>query len=221
MRKNYGKRFTESVDRIISEFRDIESDSFSCRVANYIKFTDYLKEKRTFLRIKRYKISKLLVDRSDKTETRIFYSEKRKINKLYKIYTSAYHRIILVYESLLQQAIEEQEYLLCKKDDIDKYRYQCRFIVEKNIISHIKGYDLLLEYGWYNRETNLNGVVKDHRVSVKYGFDNRISPDIIGHSVNCEFLLNMDNLSKSSKCSISLEQLMKEIRVRGNNPIVR
>lgn len=121
------------------------------------------------------------------------------------------------------EELQEQQrlYILCGSSEIAKYRYKASFQISLKDLFRIKGYDLLFKYGWYNKEINPTGVVKDHRVSVKYGFDNRISPDIIGHSVNCEFLLNIDNLIKSSKCSISLEQLMKEIQVRDNNPIVR
>lgn len=97
------------------------------------------------------------------------------------------------------------------KNTDHNYRYKARF---KNLTSNlhkVKGYSLLCKYGFYNRVNNPDGCVLDHRVSIKFGKDNNISPEVLGHLANCEFLLYKDNIKKSSNCSISLEQLKKEI----------
>jgi hypothetical protein len=70
----------------------------------------------------------------------------------------------------------------------------------------------LLEKGKYNKDSNPNGVVKDHMISIKYGEDNSVDPQIIGHIMNCEFLSNIDNLKKSSDCSLSLMELNSRIK---------
>ena len=97
-----------------------------------------------------------------------------------------------------------------KKGNIYKYRYDARFTIGTSLYK-IKGYDKLIKYGFYNKETNPNGVVKDHRLSIKYGFTNKIDPLIIGHLANCEFLFYKDNIKKSAYCSISLDKLLKDI----------
>ncbi len=48
-------------------------------------------------------------------------------------------------------------------------------------------------------------------VSVRYGFDNGISPDIISHPANCTLMQHGMNSSKCSGCTLSVEQLMIRI----------
>lgn len=71
------------------------------------------------------------------------------------------------------------------------------------------------KHGWYaakNRGDNLYGVSRDHIVSVKYGFENNIDPKIIAHPANCQLLPHSRNVSKSSKCHVTIEELMDKIR---------
>lgn len=98
-----------------------------------------------------------------------------------------------------------------KKLDKNTYRYKARFKNLTNNLHKVKGYSLLCKYGFYNRVSNPSGCVLDHRVSIKFGKDNSINPEILGHLANCEFLLYKDNIKKSSNCSISYEKLLKEI----------
>ncbi len=51
----------------------------------------------------------------------------------------------------------------------------------------------------------------DHKVSIKYGFENNIPPYIIGNINNLEMLPWRDNLYKSSNCSITIDALLKLI----------
>lgn len=93
------------------------------------------------------------------------------------------------------------------KRPLDKstYRYKASFNITLDNIEHIKGYSLLQKLGFYNRQTNPNGVVKDHRFSIKSGILLNIPPKYLGHIDNCEFLTYEDNLVKSSNNSISLD----------------
>jgi hypothetical protein len=50
----------------------------------------------------------------------------------------------------------------------------------------------------------------DHKFSIKEGWKNKISPEIIGSIVNLEIMNFSDNSSKQSKCSISLEKLIRD-----------
>lgn len=89
------------------------------------------------------------------------------------------------------------------------YREQCNFSLA-GIIHNVRGYGLLEKYGMYSKK-NPNGVVRDHRVSVNYGYKNNIDPKIISHPANCEFLQHKDNARKTFTNSISLEELLVDI----------
>lgn len=113
---------------------------------------------------------------------------------------------------LVQQALESQDSIIKYKSSKSRYRYEARFkFYMSTDLSKIKGYALLQDKGFYNRNTNPNGCVLDHRLSIHYGIQNNIAPTIIGHLANCEFLSYSDNLIKSSTSSVTLEQLLEEI----------
>lgn len=108
----------------------------------------------------------------------------------------------------ISDAIEEQ---LNKesKEDASRYRYKARFRFNSILdFKKVKGYNLLQKYGFYNKNTNPSGVVKDHRFSIAEGIRRNIDPYILGSLYNCEFLLYKDNILKRDRCSISYEQLL-------------
>ncbi len=92
------------------------------------------------------------------------------------------------------------------------YREQCQFNLS-GIIDKIEGYSLLVEHGMYSNgyRPNFAGVVRDHVVSVIYGYDNNIDPKIISHPANCRFILHLDNARKGRRCAVSLDELQKRI----------
>lgn len=75
-------------------------------------------------------------------------------------------------------------------------------------------------YGWYtcpgkkrkNQPKNTNGVSRDHIISVNYGFMNNIDPRIISHPANCRIIRQSDNKKKSTKCELTLAQLLDKIK---------
>lgn len=92
------------------------------------------------------------------------------------------------------------------------YRSACAF--RFNVYDYPEEFNLSLieTYGWYkaaNRGNNLNGVSRDHIVSVRYGFDNNIDPSIIGHPANCQLLPHTENSKKFTNCHITIEELLK------------
>lgn len=124
------------------------------------------------------------------------------------------NRIKITFEVYLDSARREQEYLMLPEFErvgITRYRYLAGFQFNALELRHIKGFDKLVSLGWYNKDTNLRGVVKDHRLSVKFGFDNKLDPVMLGHPANCEFLTVKENARKSSECSLSVLQLQKLI----------
>jgi hypothetical protein len=94
------------------------------------------------------------------------------------------------------------------------YRSACAF--RFNVYDYPEEFDLSLieTYGWYkaaNRGNNLNGVSRDHIVSVRYGFDNNIDPSIIAHPANCQLMPHSENVKKYTDCHITVEELLERI----------
>ena len=76
------------------------------------------------------------------------------------------------------------------------------------------GESLIEKYGWYkakNRGDNLNGVSRDHMLSVNEGFNMKIDPYLISHPANCKLMVHTDNVSKHKKSSITKEDLIERI----------
>lgn len=97
-----------------------------------------------------------------------------------------------------------------------KYRSDCKFKFALHDYPEEFDFSLIERYGWYkakNRGDNLNGVSRDHMISVKFGYENNIPAEIISHPANCQLLRHSDNVSKYSGCSITLEELYERIRV--------
>ena len=103
----------------------------------------------------------------------------------------------------------------CTYDHYKVYRPLCDFKFNLNEFKDkIKGFELLEEYGLYsptNKKNNLNGVSRDHMLSVSWGFKNNIPPEIIRHPANCELLLHSNNNKKNNKNSITYEELLHRI----------
>jgi len=91
------------------------------------------------------------------------------------------------------------------------YREQCQFNLA-GVIERVQGFDLLQKFGMYDKRVNKTGVVRDHIISVHYGYIHSIDPKIISHPANCQFLVHKDNAKKSMKCDITVDELMERIR---------
>lgn len=100
------------------------------------------------------------------------------------------------------------------RSPLANYRTECSFNFSLNDFPNEFDFSLIEQFGWYkpkNHGNNLNGVSRDHMVSVKFGFDNKINPAIIAHPANCRLLRHNDNVSKNHKNSITLDELMIKI----------
>lgn len=101
-----------------------------------------------------------------------------------------------------------------KCSDLQIYRSSCAF--KFNVYHYPDEFDLSLleENGWYkpkNKGDNLTGVSRDHMISVRYGFDNNIDPEIISHPANCQLLIHGDNVSKGTSCDLTVFELNDRI----------
>lgn len=102
-----------------------------------------------------------------------------------------------------------------KVRDMTVYRHLCKFTFNVYDYPEEFSLNLLDEYGWYtpaNRGGNLDGISRDHKISVNWGMIHNVDPYIISHPANCELMHHKDNNKKKMKCSISLEELEQQIK---------
>lgn len=98
-------------------------------------------------------------------------------------------------------------------DDKTVYYKNCSFSFDPYSMPNIPGYEKLLELGIYHPLRNPNGVCRDHIVSIAYGWRNNISPELISHPCNCQFLTNAENITKNDRSLLTVD----ELRVRIEN----
>lgn len=94
------------------------------------------------------------------------------------------------------------------------YRHDCAFKFSLKDFPDEFDFSIVENNGWYkpkNKGNNLYGVSRDHRISVRYGFDNNIDPKILAHPANCDLILHSQNSSKNINNSITLHELMDKI----------
>lgn len=127
-----------------------------------------------------------------------------------KGYTKDTHPSVKAFSEKLkgQRRITDEERL--KKIE---YKEKCQFNFSNEFFSYISGYDLLKEYGMYHRINNKNGVVRDHIISVEYGWKNNIDPFIISHPANCQFLKHVENAKKGVRSDLRLDELLEKITI--------
>lgn len=106
-------------------------------------------------------------------------------------------------------------YVKSSKTAFENYRNECAF--KFNVYDYPQEFDLALveQYGFYsasNKGNNLNGISRDHKISVRYGFDNAIEPKLISHPANCQLMIQSENSAKKTKCSISIDELKDLIK---------
>lgn len=100
--------------------------------------------------------------------------------------------------------------------EIKKYRSKCSFKFSLNDFPNEFDFSLIEKYGWYsaaNRGNNLNGISRDHMISIMYGFKNEIPAEIISHPANCRLMQHKDNVSKYDKCSLTIKELLENIAI--------
>lgn len=97
---------------------------------------------------------------------------------------------------------------------LKSYRNLCKFKFSLKDYPDEFDFEILKEHGMYsptNKKNNISGVSRDHMVSVKYGFEHGIDPEIISHPANCRLILHSNNVKKYDSCSITLNELLKRI----------
>jgi hypothetical protein len=106
------------------------------------------------------------------------------------------------------------EYTEKNRTDYASYVKKCKFDFDVYDYSLKFNLSLIEEFGWYkasNRGNNLQGISRDHMLSISEGFKLNIDPELIKHPANCELMEHSDNAKKRTKSSITLEELKERI----------
>jgi Uncharacterized protein containing a Zn-ribbon (DUF2116) len=107
-----------------------------------------------------------------------------------------------------------KEYGRINMSQYQKYYQDCKFDFSLNKYPNEFDFTLIEKYGWYspiNKNNNIDGVSRDHIYSIKEGYDNNISPEIIKHPANCQLLKHSNNISKNKKSDIIINDLKNKI----------
>ena len=101
-----------------------------------------------------------------------------------------------------------------KRTERENFKCACQF--KFNVYDYPDNFDLSLiaEHGWYrasNRGNNLNGVSRDHMLSIAEAFKRGIDPELIAHPANCALVLHRLNQRKNTKSTITVEELQQRI----------
>lgn len=140
---------------------------------------------------------------------------RHELRKEMKFWYFLRKRIYVTSDMWVNDALEDQAFLLLpeyERTSPVRYRYLASFRLHPTELRYIKGFNKLVELGWYNRESNPKGVVKDHRLSIKFGHANKIDPALLAHPANCEFLTVAENAHKSCNSSLTLLELQNNIK---------
>ena len=121
----------------------------------------------------------------------------------------------------------EHRIAVIKKGELDKGIFYCRSckkeLLNKDKTDYFLYYNLVLKETertvrkYRSKISNIElrgskfGHDLDHQFSVNEGFKNNILPYVIAHWKNLRVIKFFQNRSKSKKCSISLEQLIRDI----------
>lgn len=108
----------------------------------------------------------------------------------------------------------KQRYCNEHKSVYKSKRFQYMFTF--NIYNYPKLFDLNLldEMGFYapggkSGHYNINGLARDHKISISEAIKNNYDPFYIKHPLNCQLLTQAENKKKGTRSSISYSELVK------------
>jgi hypothetical protein len=107
-----------------------------------------------------------------------------------------------------------REFSFKRKNEKAQYKLKCAF--NFNVYEYPNFFDLSLidKFGWYspsNKKNNLNGISRDHCISINDGYIKNINPDIIAHPANCRLINHVDNQIKKHNSIYTLDMLLEKI----------
>ena len=108
-----------------------------------------------------------------------------------------------VKESLINEAKKSGRYVTDKKA---RYWADCAFKFDVYLSTQIKGHTLLK-----TGKLDKMDLHRDHMISIKYGWENKIPAEIISHPANCHIMRYEENCAKNADVSITQEELKDRI----------
>lgn len=213
--KEIAKYFNISYSTIIrlcnkynlkSKFNELKSELINCLECN-LPFNGNIKEKRKFCsRSCSVTFNNKVRIITEDTKIKISNTLKSKNKKVIKIRLCKNCNNVVGYKKIICDE--------CRINYYEYYRPSSKFDFDIDLYKDRFDLSIVKIYGWYspsNKGNNLNGVSKDHLFSVKDGFINKVSVDIIKHPANCKLMIHKHNQIKNSKSSITLNELLKRI----------
>lgn len=203
----YGKTHLEKTRKNISNkkkklYRDFPEKKYECGNSRLSK------EERFLI------ISKGHKKRSRESYIRILSNDAKE-----KIRESSKNRFTPEFKSKVRNKMEKEGRWISLKEKPDYIFYRdMSGWKEKmwDLINDENQLKLLKENKIFNPIRNPKGVVRDHRYSRFYGWNNGVFPEILRHPANCEIIKHSDNVRKSGgwksdENSISLYELFEKI----------
>lgn len=93
-----------------------------------------------------------------------------------------------------------------------EYRHRCAFKFDLRTYPERFNLEELKTIGMFHPTRNPTGLSRDHKFSCNDGYLQGVDPLIVSHPANCLLITQASNSSKHSKSSITLEQLLNEIK---------
>lgn len=192
--KTWNKGLTDDTDERVKRSHQNKK--------RYKKLDTFLKKHKEFLKYE-------IIEEDKETKQYIVKCSKCE-NKFIPKYRQLEYRIFMINNGninkgkfICKECKPEVEYKLTEYE-----RYQQK--VYKQTEKMIRKYkDKIVNIDLRGRK---HGYQIDHKYSVLEGFKNNIDPYIVSHVKNLEILKDNDNTRKLDKCSITLEELIEEIK---------
>lgn len=103
------------------------------------------------------------------------------------------------------------------RDEFLQYKLDCQFKFSLSDYREEFDFELIKKHGWYSPSNslkpNINGVSRDHIISIRDGYERKINPNIISHPANCRLMIHRDNISKNKRSDIELDHLLEKIKL--------
>lgn len=99
----------------------------------------------------------------------------------------------------------------------EQYYKKCSFKFNVYDYPNIFDLSLITKYGWYScpgkkrkdKIKNINGVSRDHKVSINEGYKKSYDTYYMSHIMNCDLILHSENKIKNTSSSISYDELIR------------
>ena len=194
---NYGNKWSEEQRKNLSDHQKSVGDIISKRVkADWVNNDSRRESAAKIMSVtmrELYKTNPELWNctHSEETKKLIGLKSKEKFNN--KEFTDAYRK-----------TMEDRGYWLTidKKDKYIYYRESADWVSKMWDIVPTE-YDITT-IGVFNVVTNPIGLVRDHKLGRRLGFELKIFPELLRHPANCQIITNVENIKKAQQDSDSI-----------------